>query len=218
MESKKVVVIVDYDLGNLYSVNQSCRKIGLNSKISSNLDEIQSADALILPGVGAFKDAIQRLNDLGIAEKLKQFANSGKPFLGICLGMQLMMSISEEFGIHEGLNLVSGKVKRFPFDVNLEFKVPQIQWNQININYKEVGKNYLFKGLENNSYMYFLHSYYVEPTDLSIITSTTNYCDINYCCSFQQNNLFATQFHPEKSTKQGLQIFNNFKNIINHEL
>jgi glutamine amidotransferase len=209
---EKKVVIIDYDMGNLYSVNQACQKVGINSVISSSKEDIESADAVILPGVGAYGNAMKRLEELDLIEPIVASALSGKPFLGICLGMQLMLTQSEEFGINKGLNIIEGNVKRFP-DFKFEnryLKIPQIQWNKIS----KIDNPVLLNEVANQAYFYFLHSFYVEPTNEGVVTSTTEYCGINYCSSFQKGSIFGTQFHPEKSTSQGLTILKNFKNII----
>jgi glutamine amidotransferase len=210
--SNKNVIIIDYDMGNLYSVNQACHRVGINSEISTDKMKIDNADAIILPGVGAYADAMQKLNELNIAQSIIDFASSGRPFLGICLGMQLMMTYSEEFGINKGLNIIPGKVLKFPIETNSSsnFKIPQIQWNKIRINKNKS----IFNGIMDLEYMYFLHSYYVMPEDQEVIASATEYCGIEYCSAIQKNNIMAVQFHPEKSTKQGLQILDNFKNSI----
>jgi len=206
----KKVVIIDYGMGNLFSVKLACEKVGLDSLITNDISEISGADALILPGVGAFGDAIENLGKLNLVKPIKEFIKSGKPFLGICLGMQLLMSESEEFGKHKGLDIIKGKVVKFS---NKKEKVPQVGWNKILK--PECGnweKSFL-KGL-SEEYMYFVHSFYCEPKEKEIILSKTNYAGIDYCSSFQKENIFACQFHPEKSGEKGLIIYKNLANLI----
>ena len=214
MKNSKIIV-VDYQLGNLFSVKQALIHAGLNCKVSSNPKDIESADAIVLPGVGAFKDAMENLDKLGLTNELIKFVKSGKPFLGICLGLQLLFSKSEEFGDSKGLDIIKGCVNKFPnIKKNGEIsKVPQITWNSIikSNRWKQSPLN----NLDNEVDMYFVHSYYVEPDDPTIISSTTFYSDINYASSIQLDNIFACQFHPEKSGEQGLKIYKNWANINN---
>lgn len=215
-KGKRKVVIVDYEMGNLFSVKLACDKVGINAIISNDKQEIKNASALILPGVGAFADAMATLEKLDLVNIIKEFVNSGKPFLGICLGMQLLMSESEEFGLHKGLDIIKGRVTKFP---NANDKVPQVGWNQItkpsysNINWEET----LLKGLSEKDYMYFVHSFYVLPDEKKVILSETNYASLNYCSSLQEKNVFACQFHPEKSGENGLIIYKNLFNLINKQ-
>lgn len=216
ISSKKKILIIDYKLGNLFSVNQALTNIGLNVSITTNAGEIETADAIVLPGVGAFGDAMNNLQELNLINPIKKFVDSGKPFLGICLGLQLLFSESEEFGITIGLGLVKGSVKRF-HNTNRDGetrKVPQIAWNQI---HKANGKswdNTPLNGIKNGEFMYFVHSFYVDPEE-AVGLSQTNYDGKIYISSIQKNNLFACQFHPEKSAKEGLKIYNNWA-IINN--
>ena len=188
-------VIIDYGMGNLFSVKLACEKVGLEAVISNKPEDILVAAALILPGVGAFGDAMANLKKLGLIEPIKKCIDSGKPFLGVCLGMQLLMTESEEFGKHKGLDIIKGKVKKFPAGID---KVPQVGWNQI---------------VPSGEYMYFVHSFYCVPEDKSIVLSQTNYAGLDYCSSLQKKNVFACQFHHEKSGKTGLTIYKNFANL-----
>jgi len=212
---KKKILIIDYKSGNLFSVNQALTNIGLNVSISSNADEIASADAIVLPGVGAFGDAMNNLNKLGLINPIKLAVESGKPFLGICLGLQLLFTESEEFGYSKGLDIVKGKVKRFnAINRNGEVKkVPQIAWNKINKINDNSWENTPLQDIKNGEFMYFVHSFYVEPEE-SVALSETNYDGQSYVSSIQRNNIFACQFHPEKSAKEGLQIYKTWA-IIN---
>jgi glutamine amidotransferase len=213
----KKVVIIDYGLGNIFSINQACNKVGINTIVTSEISLIENADAIILPGVGAFGDAMKNLEQLNLINTIKNFAKSGKPFLGICLGMQLLFSKSEEFGRHIGLGLVEGEIKKFNFN-NTEgnlIKIPQIQWNQIYFKNNDSWNITSLSGIRNNSYMYFVHSYYAKPQDENIILSYTKYADFEYCSAIKKGNITGLQFHPEKSGEIGINIFKNWliKNI-----
>lgn len=212
----KKVSIVDYKLGNLFSVNQALTNIGLNVNITSDPEEVESSDAIVLPGVGAFYDAMKNLNELNLVNSIKKAIDSYKPFLGVCLGLQLLFSESEEFGLTKGLGLIKGCVKKFQNknqDGNTR-KVPQIGWNKIqkidNISWENTPLNNIKEG----EFMYFVHSFYVEPVG-SIGLSQTNYEGQSYISSINRPNLFACQFHPEKSSKEGLKIYNSWAQINN---
>lgn len=209
--SQKKILIIDYKLGNLFSVNQALTNIGLNVSITTNPEEIESADAIVLPGVGAFSDAMNNLNNLNLIDHIKKFADSGKPFMGICLGLQLLFSESEEFGNTKGLGLVKGRVKRFPNNNNdgVTRKVPQIAWNQIHKISNKSWNNTPLNSIKEGEFMYFVHSFYVEPEE-PVGLSETNYDGQIYVSSIQKNNLFACQFHPEKSAQEGLKIYNSW--------
>lgn len=205
---KKTVVIIDYQLGNLFSVNQALVNIGLDVLISSDPKDIERADAIVLPGVGAFGNAMTNLDKLGLSQPIKDFIIGGKPFLGICLGLQLLFSTSEEFGAIEGLDLIKGKVKRFSNEVNSKtIRVPQIAWNTIEKPQKVRWERTPLEKLRENEHMYFVHSYYVAPDDESVVLTTTTYGGMSYASSIFKNNIFACQFHPEKSASEGLKIY-----------
>ena len=211
----KKVTIIDYQLGNLFSVKQACDAIGLSPIISSLKEDILNADALILPGVGAFIEAMNNLKNLDLVNPIKDAAQSGVPIFGICLGQQLLFSESEEFGSGKGLDIIPGFIRKFPSSKDgRKIKIPQIAWNKV---YKKSQDwdNTPLRELDEQEFMYFVHSYYVDPTsDLCILTET-NYEGINYCSSISANNIFATQFHPEKSSVKGLSIYKNWA-IINN--
>ena len=215
-DSEKKILIIDYKTGNLFSVNQALTNIGLNVTITSNPNEIAFADAIVLPGVGAFGDAMKNLKSLNLIDPIKKFIDSGKPFLGICLGLQLLFTEGEEFGSTKGLAIIKGRVKRFN-NTNREggtIKIPQIAWNQI---YNVRGKsweNSPLKDIKKGEFMYFVHSFYVEPEE-PVGLSQTNYDGQKYISSIQKDNIFACQFHPEKSAKEGLKIYDNWA-IINN--
>jgi glutamine amidotransferase len=211
----KKVIIIDYQLGNLFSVKQACDTVGINAEISSNRDDILNADALILPGVGAFIEAMINLKKFGLDIAIQTKVNSGTPIFGICLGQQLLFSESEEFGSGKGLDLISGTIKRFPETIgNRKVKVPHIAWNTI-FNSNKEWQNTALKDLNDNEFMYFIHSYYVKPKDDSCILTLTNYDGIEFCSSILKNNIFATQFHPEKSAAKGISIYKNWALINN---
>jgi glutamine amidotransferase len=212
---KKKVTIIDYHLGNLFSVKQACDVIGIDAYISADASDVESADALILPGVGAFIEAMNNLEQLNLIEPVRKAAEAGKPIFGICLGLQLLFSESEEFGSGKGLGLVPGLVKKFSkTHANSEIRVPQIGWNNI---YKSSldWTDTPLKDIREDEYMYFVHSYYVEPAEEIYTLTKTNYEGIEYCSSILKNNIFATQFHPEKSSEKGLSIYRNWA-IINN--
>lgn len=210
--NKKKVVIIDYGHGNLYSINQVCIHLGYKPIISSDEKEILSADSLILPGVGAFKVAMDELANKDLIEPIKEFVKKGNNMMGVCLGMQLLFETSEEFGINNGLGLINGNVKKFPSSLNgKKIRIPQIGWNKI-FKDKSINKweNTPLKEISEEDYMYFIHSYYANPSDAKDILSFSNYQDINYCTSVQKENIFGFQFHPEKSAEKGITIYKNF--------
>ena len=206
----KKVVIVDYQLGNLFSVKQACDTVGISSIISSNSEDVYNADAIILPGVGAFIEAMNNLKKLELDIAIKTKVNNGTPIFGICLGQQLLFSESEEFGAGKGLDLISGVIKKFPEEFeNRKIRVPHIAWNTI---YKlhNSWDNSALNSLEDSDFMYFIHSYFVKPSDESVILTLTNYDGIEFCSAIHLNNIFATQFHPEKSSEKGISIYKNW--------
>lgn len=216
ISSEKKILIIDYKLGNLFSVNQALTNIGLNVRITTDANEIEASDAIVLPGVGAFGDAMNNLEELNLIKPIKKFVDTGKPFLGICLGLQLLFSESEEFGLSKGLGLVKGRVKRF-YNTNKNGetrKVPQIAWNQIHKINGTSWENTPLNGIKEGEFMYFVHSFYVDPEE-PVGLSQTNYDGKTYTSSIQKNNLFACQFHPEKSASEGLKIYNNWAVINN---
>lgn len=215
---RKKVVVIDYKLGNLFSVNQALLNVGLDVTISSEKNDLMEADALVLPGVGAFQDAMDNLTKLELVDILEQkVAVERTPLLGICLGLQLLFSSSEEFGNSKGMGFVDGTVKRFKnTDENgNKVRVPQIAWNTIEEKSLHAWQGTPLGTIKNNADMYFVHSYYVEPANDDVVLSTTNYGDIKYCSSILQDNIFACQFHPEKSAKEGLKIYKNWSELNN---
>ncbi len=201
-----MIVVVDYGMGNLRSVQKAFEKVGRTAAISRDPDEIRKAERLVLPGVGAFPKCMANLNGLSLVEPILEFVRSGRPFLGICLGLQLLFEESEEFGRHEGLGIIPGKV--VAFDRSMGLKIPHMGWNQI-VFKKDVP---VFEGIEAGSHFYFVHSYYVVPASASDIAAESEY-GIRFACAVAHENIFATQFHPEKSQSRGLQILRNFSAV-----
>lgn len=204
------IAIIDYKMSNIFSVQAACQKVGLSSVITSDKNEILDAKVAILPGVGAFGEAMKYLGDSKLDDTIYQFVDSGKLFIGICLGLQLLFESSDEFGSYKGLGLVKGTVNKFKFQSNksVKFPVPQIGWNKIKHNGVS-WDNTLFCSNNDNDFMYFVHSFYVKPDDERIILTKTTYGNTEYCSSIQQNNIFACQFHPEKSGEVGLRLYEN---------
>lgn len=199
-----MIGIIDYGMGNLGSVMNACRYLGLDAKIIVRNDEMDGCKAVLLPGVGAFGDCIGHLTEHDFVEAIRKWIQAGKPMMGICLGLQALFDSSEETPGVPGLGIFRGTVKRF--NLPKELKVPQIGWNRIN----EVQPGCpMFAGIENQSFFYLVHSYYVCPEDESIVAGLTEY-GIEYCSCVWQDNVFATQFHPEKSQAVGLQMLQNF--------
>jgi glutamine amidotransferase len=217
MRDTGTVAIVDYGIGNLFSVQHACRHVGIDAVVTSSSHAIASASAVILPGVGAFGDAMAELRRLDLVGVLRDIAHSGRPFLGICLGMQLLMRESHEFGQHEGLGLVPGVVDGFS-DAGGErrLKIPQVGWNQIYATgARPAGwKGTLLEGLPDGVYMHFVHSYYVRPDEPTWTIAETEYGGIRFCSALQWNNIFACQAHPERSGPLGLAVYRNLASTL----
>lgn len=214
--SRPQVAIVDYGMGNLFSVKHACEHAGMEARITSCRQTLLAADAVILPGVGAFGDAMEVLAKLDLISVLQDVAASGKPLVGICLGMQLLMSESHEFGRHRGLGIIEGEVTRLveSLDGGRPLKVPHIGWNRIYAPTRpsEEGgdprwNDSLLEGSSEGEFMYFVHSFYPQPVDARVILSTTRYGPMEFCSSLRRHNVFACQFHPERSGPQGLRIY-----------
>ena len=201
------IVIVDYGMGNLRNVQKGFEQIGFETKVTRNKKEIERASAIVLPGVGAFRDCMENLERFGLIEPLLRSVEKGKPYLGICLGLQILFSESEEFGSQKGLNLIKGKVVKFRPDP--EHKVPHMGWNTI----EKERENSFLQGIESGDFFYFVHSYYVIPEEVKWIATFTTYGK-PFVSSIWKENLFATQFHPEKSQEKGLRILENFARSI----
>jgi glutamine amidotransferase len=202
----KMIAIIDYGAGNLQSVKKAFDFIGAESVVTDNPETINACDKILLPGVGSFGDAMDSMTKKGLVDTVKENALSGKPFLGICLGLQLLFEESEESPGVKGLGIFKGKIKKFPSDMGL--KIPHIGWNSLEIKQKDT----LFKGIPENAYVYFVHSYYLHAEDENDIATITNY-GIDFHSAVGKNNVFATQFHPEKSGNTGLSILKAFSEI-----
>ncbi len=203
------IVIIDYGMGNLRSAQKGFERVGFAARLSSDPADIATADKLVLPGVGAFRDCIGNLRAGGFVEPLKAHVAAGKPLLGICVGLQLLFSESEEFGRHEGLGIIPGKVVRFPAGMRQggeELKVPHMGWNCIALRRPAP----ILKGVAEGSFVYFVHSYYARPDDPQVVAAEATYGDVTFCAALWRENVMATQFHPEKSQGVGLRILKNF--------
>ena len=203
-----MIAIIDYGMGNLRSVQKGFERVGFEAVVTADPRVVLEADRIVLPGVGAFPDCMKNLEQGGFVEPLLKVLQDGRPFLGICLGLQLLFSESEEFGIHKGLNVIPGRVVRFPEgmeEFGEELKVPHMGWNQLSVKRQPP----VLAGIEDGANFYFVHSFYVQPEDASVVATTTDY-GIEFCSSIWKDNIVATQFHPEKSQQKGLTILKNF--------
>jgi glutamine amidotransferase len=198
-----MIAIIDYQMGNLRSVQKAFERVGHAAAITSDPRTLAAADKLVLPGVGAFADAIAELRRRELVEPIRAAIEADKPFLGICLGLQLLFDVSYEDGEHEGLGVIRGEVRRF--DVPREYKVPHMGWNTVDVRRPSP----LLKGIEPGAHFYFVHSYYVAPADASVVALEASYPE-PFCAAIARGRLFATQFHPEKSQSAGLQLLRNF--------
>ena len=208
------VAIVDYGLGNLFSVKHACEDAGLAVRITSNGAEILRASAVILPGVGAFGDAMETLARLDLVSVLRDVMASGKPMLGICLGLQLLMREGHEFGLHRGLGIIDGEVVRLDESHHgtRRLKVPHVGWNAIRLpsgRSADAWEESLLNGVPDGTFMYFVHSYYPRPSDPDVVLSTTTYGGGEFCSGLQRDNVFGCQFHPERSGWSGLRVYRN---------
>jgi glutamine amidotransferase len=201
-----MLLIIDYQMGNLRSVQKGFEKVGHTATIGSEPAAVAAADKIVLPGVGAFPDAIAELRRRNLVEPIQEAIAAGKPFLGICLGLQLLFDVGHEGGRHEGLGILRGEVARF--DLPAEYKVPHMGWNQLNIRRRPP----ILEGLNEGVFAYFVHSYYVVPQDRDVIATETDYGG-PFCSMVWRDNIFATQFHPEKSQSDGLRILKNFAEL-----
>jgi glutamine amidotransferase len=203
-----MIAIIDYGMGNLRSVQKGFEKVGFDAVVTADPKVVLEADRVVLPGVGAFPDCMRNLEQGGFVEPLLRVIQGGRPFLGICLGLQLLFTESEEFGVHKGLDVISGRVIRFPEGMEEngeELKVPHMGWNQLAI----CSRPPVFAGIDEGTNVYFVHSYYVKPADEAVVAATTDY-GIEFCAAIWKDNIVATQFHPEKSQEKGLRMLKNF--------
>jgi len=196
-----MIVLIDYGVGNLYSVAKAAAYVGGDVKISSSAEDIRRAEKIILPGVGAFGDCMKNLEATGLIPTIKQEIFSGKPILGICVGLQILFAASEESPCVDGLKIFDGQIKKIRAG---NLKIPHMGWNSVSMR-----NNDLFRGIKNDSYFYFVHSYHAAPEDKKIIAATTSYGE-EVTAAIEFENIFATQFHPEKSGDVGLQVLKNF--------
>lgn len=201
-----MIALIDYDAGNIKSVEKAFQYLGEETVVTRDAGTIRSADGVVLPGVGAFGDAMAKLRAYGLVDVIHKCVDSEKPFMGICLGLQLLFESSEESPGVEGLHILDGKIVRIPSESGL--KVPHIGWN--NLSFPHEGR--LFKGLPENPYVYFVHSFYLQAADESQVTATTEY-GVHIHASVESGNVFACQFHPEKSSGVGMQILRNFISV-----
>jgi glutamine amidotransferase len=205
-----MIAIIDYGMGNIRSVQKGFLKIGIEAVVTSDSKIISDSRGIVLPGVGAFKDCMKNLDNLRLLELITEEIKKGKPYLGICLGLQILFTESEEFGICRGLDIFKGRVVKFRFNNNLQgLKIPHMGWNTV----KLIKNPPIFDGIEDNSYFYFVHSYYVLPEDKEIVAGITEY-GVNFPSMIWRDNVFATQFHPEKSQQLGLKVLKGFSKIV----
>ena len=203
-----MIAIIDYGMGNLRSVHKALEAVGADAVVSSRPQTILDADSVVLPGVGAFKNCMDNLDRLGLIDVVRKSIQSGKPFLGICLGLQLLFEESVEFGTVAGLGILPGKVMRFHFPDDPALKVPRMGWNTLTLHKPSP----LFDSMEAHPYYYFVHSYYVAPENRDIVATTTRYGE-DFVSGIEHDNIHAFQFHPEKSQKQGLALLEKFARL-----
>jgi len=199
-----VITVVDYKLNNLRSIENTLRRLGHEVQVTSDPKVVEGAEKLILPGVGAFRDAMANLRDLGLAQPFAERVKSGVPTLGICLGMHLVFTESEEFGLHRGLDLIPGRVRKIPEGVS----VPHMGWNELKVQKEDP----LLKGVQPGSFVYFVHSFYVDPASPDVTLATTDH-GIEFAAIVHHKNVWATQFHPEKSQHVGERLLDNFARL-----
>lgn len=211
MKAAPRVQIIDYQLGNVFSIQQACQRVGIDAFVSDSSKTLHEVDGLILPGVGAFGNAMASLQRLNLIEPLCDTVAHGKPLMGICLGMQLLFDQSEEFGVHPGLGLLAGRIRRIPEQMLAERKlrVPNVGWSGIRI-CDSRDSEAILSGIPDGSSMYFVHSYFAQPADTNDRLTTTEYGEIRYCSSVLRNTILGVQFHPEKSAELGLQFYRNW--------
>lgn len=208
------IVVIDYGVGNVKSIINALKFNGVNALLSNKEKDIINASGIILPGVGAYSKAMENLNKLNLVDIITKYSKTNRPILGICLGMQMLMESSEEFGITKGLGLIKGNVKKFTFDASPRMKLPHISWSNLEpdvLNWN----NTILDGLNSENNFYFVHSYVVIPTNKQEILSLSSYCNQIFCSAIKKDNIYGCQFHPEKSASSGLKIINNFVDICN---
>lgn len=203
-----MIAIIDYGMGNLRSVEKGFQKAGIDARVTREPRTIEDASGIVLPGVGAFRDCMKNLSEASLIETIVRSIEKGKPYLGICLGLQILFTESEEFGLTKGLNLLKGKVLRFRFE-GQRLKIPHMGWNNVKIRKRPP----LLNNIEDGSFFYFVHSYYVVPEDREIIATTTDY-GIDFTSMIWKDHIFASQFHPEKSQALGLRVLKAFGDFV----
>jgi glutamine amidotransferase len=208
-----IIAIIDYGVGNVKSIRNAFENQEAEVILTRERETILKADGLVLPGVGAFSHGMDNLNKYGLVEIIKDFVKTGKPLLGICLGMQMLLEESEEFGITKGIGLIKGKVIKLPVEQSINLKLPHISWNEIlpkSINWQDT----ILDNIEENTEVYFVHTFIAKPDNENEILSITKYYDEEFCSSIKKGNIYGCQFHPEKSSKKGLSIIKNFIKIV----
>ena len=209
MSKTKKIAVLDYHMSNMFSIKNALSTLGFDAIVTSDYETILSCDGAILPGVGAFPEAMKNINKLNLDTSIKDFISTGKPFVGICLGFQLLFDRSDEIEDALGLGILSGEVKDFS-KLNDKIRVPHVGWNKVNNYNKNNSRNKNpLKIIRDEEYFYFVHSNYVQPSDDSYINTITNYAGIDFCSSIIKDNIFACQFHPEKSGQRGIQVLKN---------
>ena len=211
------ISIIDYNMSNMFSIKNALNTLGFKSQVTADPNTILSSDGVILPGVGSFPEAMQQLSDLGLVQVIKEYIATGKPFMGICLGLQLLFTKSEEFEECQGLEIIDGKVEGFSKYLSNK-PVPHVGWNLVmNARSSKSGDNFspIKINFNDADYYYFVHSLFVKPINNKVVLTTTRYGNLEFCSSIIFENIFACQFHPEKSGKKGIMIFDNFFNKEN---
>jgi imidazole glycerol-phosphate synthase subunit HisH len=203
------VAVIDYGMGNLRSVQKGFERVGVAAEVTSDAERIAAAAGVVLPGVGAFGACMENLTAAGLIEPVREAIASGRPFLGICVGLQLLFEESEEFGPVAGLGILRGRCRRFPHSDDVDLRVPHMGWNQID----KRQPSPLLEGIDDGAFVYFVHSYYAEAEDRAVVAASTTY-GVEFVASVARDNLYGCQFHPEKSQQVGLKILENFGNIV----
>jgi glutamine amidotransferase len=210
----KEIVVINYGIGNVKSMINALDKIGVKPVLTNDNDTILNADGVILPGVGAFSHGMENLMERNLITTINSFVSTQKPFLGVCLGMQMLMEESEEFGVTKGLGLIRGKVKKMPVPNNAPEKLPHVNWNELVEPNENRWKNTILDSVSIKSDVYFVHSFAAIPEYGSDVLASCKYGDVKFCAAVHKNNVYGTQFHPEKSGTLGLKILENFVNLI----
>lgn len=210
------IVVIDYGTGNIKSIKNAFEALGVKVILSREKDAILNADGVVLPGVGAFSHGMNSLIEYGLDNIIREYVKTNKPLLGICLGMQMMMEESEEFGITKGLGLIKGRVIKIPVDQIKKIKLPHISWNEIKV--KSIDwEDTILEDIPRDSNMYFVHTFVAKPVHEDNILSVTEYANVEFCSSVKKDNIYGCQFHPEKSSTKGLSIIKNFIKICKNK-